>query len=201
MGLNSCFRRGLFACAGGWWFGFLPPALGFIFFDPHAGLGLLRFRFPSTIASACLMLLALLASFCCHRYRGFSFGLYFLFSLTLVRGGTCFFWLAPKEARKGASPHNRLSVALEGLPVCGATLFMLRQFVRVFEHHGLFLASPPRFATSAPVRQCASAPVPFVMPPAFTPLFGFACLCLFVTVVLRMPWPGGTVSSTAFPLG
>jgi hypothetical protein len=28
---------------------------------------------------------------CCDRYRGFDVKLYFLFSLTPVRGGTCFF--------------------------------------------------------------------------------------------------------------
>jgi hypothetical protein len=38
-----------------------------------------------------LGLLAPLMS-CFNRYRGFSLGLYFLFSLTPVRGGTYFFW-------------------------------------------------------------------------------------------------------------
>jgi hypothetical protein len=102
-----------------------------------------------------LVLLALLIS-CCDRYRGFNVRLYFLFSLTPVRGGTCFFWLAPKEARKDASPHSRLSVALEGLPVCGATRFMPLQFVGVFEHRSLRPMVPTRFATRALVLEFLS---------------------------------------------
>jgi hypothetical protein len=51
-----------------------------------------------------LTLLALLASFCCHRYRGFDVRLYFVFSLTPVRGGTYFFWLAPSKQEKALHP-------------------------------------------------------------------------------------------------
>jgi hypothetical protein len=48
------------------------------------------------------MLLALLASFCCNRYSGFSLGLYFLFSLTPVRGGTYFFCCAKRSKQEKA---------------------------------------------------------------------------------------------------
>jgi hypothetical protein len=68
-----------------------------------------------------------------------------------VRGGTYFLCCAaaPKKAKKGASPHNRLSVALEGHTVCGATLFMPQQFKRAFEHRSLQPPIPTRFAISA----------------------------------------------------
>jgi hypothetical protein len=48
----------------------------------------LRFVF---LLPAVLGLLAPLMS-CCDRYRGFDVRLYFLFSLTPVRGGTYFLW-------------------------------------------------------------------------------------------------------------
>jgi hypothetical protein len=96
-----------------------------------------------------LGLLALLIS-CCDRYRGFSLGLYFSFSLTPVRGGTYFLCCAAsKKAKKGASHHFRLSVPLEGHFVSGTTLFILRQFARMFEHRSLRPTAPTRFATSA----------------------------------------------------
>jgi hypothetical protein len=61
------------------------------------GWVLLRVWIPAEIATAGLGLLALVVSFC-NRYRGVSLGLYFLFSLTPVRGGTYFLCCA-KERR------------------------------------------------------------------------------------------------------
>jgi hypothetical protein len=67
-----------------------------------------------------------------------------------VRGGTYFLCCAKEsKQKKGASHHSRLSVALEGLSVTGATLSMLWHFFVVFEHHSLRRTLPTRFATSA----------------------------------------------------
>jgi hypothetical protein len=69
-----------------------------------ASLGLLALVVPSAIATAGSGLLMLVVS-CCNRYRGFSLGLYFLFLLTPVRGGTYFLCCA-KESKQRKALHT-----------------------------------------------------------------------------------------------
>jgi hypothetical protein len=93
-------------------------------------------------------LLALVGSFC-HRYRGFGLGLYFLFSLTPVRGGTYFLCCAKEsEQRKALHPQPpQCRPRKQNRSWCDALIAPVH--LHSLEHQGPMPISSPGFATSA----------------------------------------------------